>query len=180
VADPLDEDTAHATYEPEQVRDFFAAATRAALVLAEFRAPYRGRATPVNAWWGTLDLAVGLFSGRGADPPSPGLIARNSMDAEEIAVGWWPGDPRHPRAAFYAYAYPGPDSLSEAELEPAAAHWDTTLGEFVLDSNDILATPDPHAAALAFARSFAAHACTVCGWAPALSASLEGRPPPVA
>jgi Family of unknown function (DUF5996) len=91
-----------------------------------------------------------------------------------------PGDPRYPRAAFYAYAHPAPDSLSEARLEPAAARWDTTLGEFVLDWNDILATPDPHAAALVFARSVAAHACTVCGWNPALSGSLEGRPPPVA
>ena len=34
------------------VATYFAAATRAALVLAEYRAPYRGRSTPVNAWWG--------------------------------------------------------------------------------------------------------------------------------
>ncbi len=52
---------------------YFAAATQAALVLAAFRAPYRGRSTPVNAWWGSFDLAVNLFSGRPADPPSDGL-----------------------------------------------------------------------------------------------------------
>ena len=40
---PLDEDTEHATYDPLQVERYFQAATRAALVLAEFRAPYRGR-----------------------------------------------------------------------------------------------------------------------------------------
>ena len=28
-----------------------------------FARPYRGRSTPVNAWWGTFDLAVSLFSG---------------------------------------------------------------------------------------------------------------------
>ena len=55
---------AHAAMTPEQVADYFAAATRAALVLAAFRAPYRGRSTPVNAWWGSFDLAVNLFSGR--------------------------------------------------------------------------------------------------------------------
>ena len=69
-ASPLDEDTEHATYEPEQVADYFAAATQAALVLAAFRAPYRGRSTPVNAWWGSFDLAVSLFSGLPAEPPS--------------------------------------------------------------------------------------------------------------
>src|SRR5215208_7796988 len=61
---PLDQDEDHARYEPDQVAAYLAAATHAALVLAEFRAPYRGRSTPVNAWWGSFDLAVSLFSGR--------------------------------------------------------------------------------------------------------------------
>ena len=59
---PLDEDHEHATYDPDQVATYFDAATRAALVLSEFRAPFRGRSTPVNAWWGTFDLAVHFFS----------------------------------------------------------------------------------------------------------------------
>ena len=50
---PLDEDVEHATYSTGQVAAYFAAATRASLVLAELRAPYRGRSTPVNAWWGS-------------------------------------------------------------------------------------------------------------------------------
>ena len=88
---PLDEDEEHASWDREQVACYLAAATQAALVLAEFRAPYRGRSTPVNAWWGSFDLAVSLFSGASAQPPSDGFIPRNSMDAQEIAVGWWPG-----------------------------------------------------------------------------------------
>src|SRR5664279_2425308 len=64
-------------------------------VLAELRAPYRGRSTPVNAWWGSFDLAVNLFSGKPAKPPSDDFIMRNAMDAEEVAVGWWPGDARY-------------------------------------------------------------------------------------
>src|SRR4051794_16881303 len=59
---PLDEDAKHATYDAQRVEAYFAAATRAALALAAFRAPYRGRSTPVNAWWGSFDLAVNLFS----------------------------------------------------------------------------------------------------------------------
>src|ERR1700735_788908 len=58
----LDEDDEHARYDPEQVSAYFAAATRAALVLATFRAPFRGRSTPVNAWWGSVGFAGGLFS----------------------------------------------------------------------------------------------------------------------
>jgi len=176
---PLDEDTEHAHYDPDEVARYFAAATQAALVLAAYRAPYRGRSTPVNAWWGSFDLAVSLFSGLPADPPTNDFIMRNAMDAQEVAVGWWPGDARYGRAAFYAYAHPAPPGYAGAALSPAAARWDQGLGEYVLDADDIRSGPDPRVAALEFARSAFRHACVACGWDMALAASAEGTPPPV-
>src|SRR5579863_5951230 len=121
---PLDEDAEHATYDPAHVSAYFAAATRAALVLSALRAPYRGRCSPVNAWWGSFDLAVSLFSGRPAEPPSRDFIMRNAMDAEEVAVGWWPGDARYPRCAFYAYAHPAPEGFAGAQLRDGLGRWD--------------------------------------------------------
>ena len=177
---PLDEDEEHATYDTSQVATYFAAATRAALVLAAFRAPYRGRSTPVNAWWGSFDLAVNLFSGEPASPPSDDFIMRNAMDVQEVAVGWWPGDARYGKPAFYAYAHPAPEGFAAATLSPASARWDGALGEYVLDWDDVVASSDPHATALEFARSAFRHACVVCGWDAALPASAEGTPPPVA
>lgn len=176
---PLDEDDEHRRYDTAQVASYFAAATGAALVLAAFRAPYRGRSTPVNAWWGSFDLAVNLFSGLPADPPSKDFIMRNAMDAQEVALGWWPGDARYEKAAFYAYAHPAPDGFANATLSPASARWDSALGEYVLDWDDVRASPDPHAFALDFAHSAFRHACLVCEWDPALTASAEGTPPPV-
>jgi hypothetical protein len=176
---PLDQDDEHATYDAPAVTSYFACATRAALVLAAFRAPYRGRSTPVNAWWGSFDLAVNLFSGAPADPPSPDFIMRNAMDAQEVAVGWWPGDPRYGKAAFYAYAHPAPEGFADAPLSPSSSRWEEALGEYVLDWDDVCSSSDPHTAALEFARSALRHACTVCQWDPALLASAEGRPPPV-
>ena len=175
---PLDEDEEHARYEPDQVSAYFAAATQAALVLAEFRAPFRGRSTPVNAWWGSFDLAVSLFSGLPAEPPSDDFIMRNAMDSQEVAIGWWPGDPNYGKAAFYAYAHPAPPGFEAATLSPAAARWDTALGEYVLD-DDLGPGPTSRAPALQFARSAFQHACLVCGWDPDLSASAEGTPPPI-
>jgi hypothetical protein len=176
---PLDEDDEHATFDRAQIDAYFEAATRAAQVLAAMRAPYRGRSTPVNAWWGSFDLAVGLFSGRQVEPPSNDFIWRNAGNAEYLSVGWWPGDARYPRAAFFAYAYPVPEGLADAALPPDAAHWDTTLGEFILDWDDVRALPDPHAAALDFARAAVRHGCKACGWDPRLAASADGVPPPV-
>jgi Family of unknown function (DUF5996) len=177
---PLDEDREHGTYDTGQVEEYFAAATRAALALAAFRAPFRGRSTPVNAWWGSFDLAVSLFSGEGADPPSGDFIMRNAMDAQEVAIGWWPGDQRYGRAAFYAYAHPAPEGFADGNVSPEPARWHGELGEYVLDWDDVAAAPDPHAAVLEFARSAFRHACLVCDWDPALAASAEGTPPPVA
>jgi hypothetical protein len=176
---PLDEDFDHATYDPAQVADYFAAATQAALVLAALRAPYRGRSTPVNAWWGTFDLAVSLFSGRTADPPTKDFITRNSATAEQIEVGWWPGDARYPHAAFFAFAFPSPDGFDQATVAPAAARWDAEMGEYLLDWDDVRRAGDPRGAAVDFGLSVIRHACTVCSWDPTLAASAQGEPPPL-
>ena len=175
---PLDQDDEHASYDTDAVAAYFAAATQAALVLATVRAPYRGRSTPVNAWWGSFDLAVNLFSGRPADPPASDYIMRNAMDAEEVAIGWWPGDGRYGKAAFYAYAHPAHDGFAGADMSPG--RWDAALGEYVLDWDDVRASADPHATAVDFGRRVFRHACAMCEWDPALAATADGDPPPLA
>jgi hypothetical protein len=176
---PLDQDTEHATYDEGAIARYFGMATRAAQVLAAFRAPWRGRSTPVNAWWGSFDLAVNLFSGDPAAPPSDDFIMRNAMDAQEVAVGWWPGDPKHGGAAFYAYAHPANPNFADGDLGVPGARWDGDLGEYVLEWDDVVAAADPFGLALGFAQSAFRHACATCGWDPALAATAEGTPPPV-
>jgi Family of unknown function (DUF5996) len=176
---PLDEDYEHASYDPDAVGDYFAAATQAALALAEFRAPYRGRSSPVNAWWGSFDLAVFLFSGRPAAPPADDFITRNGADAQLFEVGWWPGDARYPKAAFFAYAYPAPPGFAGGRLSPAGAGWNEALGEYILDWDEVRACADPRGAAVEFAHSAFRHACLVCDWDTELAASADGQPPPV-
>jgi hypothetical protein len=142
---PLDEDEQHATYDPHAVAAYLRAATAAARVLAAFRAPHGARATPVNAWWGSFDLAVSVLAGADADE-------------RELAVGWWPGDPRHPQPAFYAYARPASDAFSQARLDPPQARWDHDLGEHLLAHDAVAVAAEPQAAALAFARAAQMHA----------------------
>lgn len=176
---PLDEDDEHRIYDPEQVTRYSATATAASMALARFRAPFRGRSTPVNAWWGSFDLAVNLFSGQPAAPPSDDFIFRNAMDAQEVAVGWWPGDERYPKAAFYAYAHPPEDGFAGRDLSPVPGAWNDTLGEYVLDHEEAAATADPEKAVVEFCGEIFAHACNVCDWNPALAASAAGSPPPI-
>jgi Family of unknown function (DUF5996) len=104
---------------------------------------------------------------------------RNAMDSQEVAIGWWPGDPRFGDAAFYGYAHPPTEGFPGATIEPAAARWDGELGLYVLDYGDVCASPEPHAVALQFALSVFRPACAVCDWDPELAASAHGTPPPV-
>ena len=113
---------------------------------------------------------MNLFSGLPADPPSPDFIMRNAMDAQEVAVGWWPGDAALPEGGVLRLRAPGAGRLRPRWPCPAG-RWDAALGEYVLDWDDVRAAADPHAAALEFARSAFRHACVVCGWDPALAAS---------
>ena len=149
-------------------------------MLAAFRAPYRGRSTPVNAWWGSFDLAVSLFSGVPANPPSDDFIMRNAMDAQQIEVGWWPGDSRYPKAAFYAYAHPAPPGFARHACHRPAARWEAALGEYMLDWDDVRAQPPiRRRPRLSSPARPSPHACDVCSWDAELTASAEGEPPPV-
>ena len=165
----------------QAVADYFGMATRAAAVLAAFRAPFRGRSTPVNAWWGSFDLAVSLFSGDPATPPSDDFIMRNAMDSQEVAVGWWPGDPKHGGAAFYAYAHPAQPGFAEADLGRrggALGRRARRVRARVGRRGRRPRTPT-RSPSTSPARAFR-HACTTCGWDADLAATAEGTPPPVA
>lgn len=176
---PLDQDDEHRIYDPAQVKAYFEMATAAGMALTRFRAPFRGRSTPLNAWWGSFDLAVNLFSGKPAEPPSEDFIMRNAMDSQEVAVGWWPGDGRYSKPAFYAYAHPAEEGFAGRDLGSVPGHWSAELGEYVLDHDEAAAAGDPEQAVIEFCGEIFSHACHVCDWNPALAASAAGDPPPI-
>ena len=176
---PLDRDDEHHMYDEGHVGQYFAAATQAAIALADVRAPYRGRSSPVNAWWGTFDLAVSLYSGRPVQPPSDDFISRNSATAEQVEVGWWPGDERYAGPACFAFVFPPRDGFAEGTVRPDAAHWNGDLGEYILDWSDVVASDSPKDAVVQFGRSVIAHACEVCDWDPGLASSAQGIPKPL-
>jgi Family of unknown function (DUF5996) len=101
------------------------------------------------------------------------------MDAQEVTVGWWPGDPRHGKAALYAYVHPPPEEVAGGELSPPGARWDAALGEYVLDWDEVCSSSNPHRTALDFARAAFRHACVVSNWDPELAASADRSPPPI-
>jgi hypothetical protein len=162
---PFPDDTTHATYEPAQAARFFQVLSMVDLVLRQHRAGFRGRTTPVHFFWGTFDLALVRYSGRPATPPpGGGVIGRFGGDAEQVCVGWWPGDERLRNAAFFAYAYPKPEGIEQATIAPAGAAWSAEAGEFILPYDTARADSDPRQAILDFARSTYASGAALMGW----------------
>ena len=106
----------------------------------------------MHFFWGGFDLAVTRFSGRRA-PPHPGgipnvgtWVMREAYSHEVSSAGFWPGDPRFPEPAFYAYAYPEPPGFRDVRVRPAAAFYEPALGEFVLPYRAVRASAAARAA----------------------------------
>jgi hypothetical protein len=140
--------------------------------MSGFRTCFLGKASPVHFFWGSFDLAVTRFSGRtaprhpGGVPNLPDAVVREAYSHEVSSAGFWPGGGLAPvdYAAFYAYAYPTPPGFDAARVEPAAAFFDTTLGEFLLPYDEMRKARDPDGALMAFLQSTYAAAADLAKW----------------
>jgi hypothetical protein len=151
---PLNEDTQHNTYEEADVARFWTILSGVDGVLREYRAPFRGRHSLVQFFWGSFDLAYFRFTGRPASaPPGANLLMREGLDAEMICAGFWFGDGRLSEPAFYSYMAPKPDGLERAVIRPASAGWNKDIGEFIMRYEDARATPSPRETIREFLQS---------------------------
>jgi uncharacterized protein DUF5996 len=151
---PFDEDTTHASYDPEYANRFWRILVSTDDVLKEFRSRFIGKSSPVHFFWGSFDLAVTRFSGRRApERKDADVITREAYSHEVISVGFWPGSGDVKDTAFYAYAAPEPGGFSTAKVRPEAAFYHPQLKEFVLMYEDVRRAKSPTAALLDFAQS---------------------------
>ena len=175
VAIPFAKDVALRPYDRDQVRRFAAALLQTQLVFDRFRAGFLGKASPVQFFWGSFDLASARFSGRRSPPYRGGTpphvhphVMHEAYSHELIAAGFWVGNADAPRAEYYAYAMPALGGLAEARIEPAAAAWDPARGEFLLPYDAVRTSVDPHATLLSFLESTYAAAADLAHWDRAL------------
>jgi uncharacterized protein DUF5996 len=170
VADaiPFDADTVHADYDAEAMHRFWLSLVSAHRVLSEFRAGFRGKASPVHFFWGAFDLAVTRFSGRpaprhpGGVPNCPDWVMTEAYCDEVSSCGYWPGGAAE--GVFYSYAYPVPAGFRGEPVTPGAAYYDEQLGEFVLPYAAVREADDPDALLLGFLNSTFDAACRLAGW----------------
>jgi hypothetical protein len=160
---PFPEDTTHASYDPAFAHRFWRVLASIDVVMKEHRAPFRGRTTPVQFFWGTFDLALTRYNGRPAEPHGDNEIMRRSTDAEQICAGWWPGDARVQAPTFFAYTYPQPDGI---EREPG---WNDAMGLIHLPYDEVRTAADPRRTLLDFLERTYEAGARLAGWDSALA-----------
>jgi hypothetical protein len=153
------DDRVHASYDPEFANRFWRVLLRSQEVFSHFRTAFLGKASPVQFFWGSFDLAVTRFSGRRA-PPHPGgiprlsdAVTREAYSHEVSSAGFWPGGGPIDYPAYYSYAYPVPDGFAAMPVRPARASFNKELGEFILPYDAVRTAPDPKQALLDFLQS---------------------------
>lgn len=167
---PFAEQTGPGAYDAEAVHRFWLAMLDVDRVFKLFRTSFLGKVSPVHLFWGSFDLAVTRFSGRGA-PPHPGGIpalpddvTREAYSHEVSSAGFWGGGGGLGFPAFYSYAYPTPDGFSEQPVTPSEASFNSDLGEFLLPYDAVRNANDPDQALLGFLQSTYEAAARLGNW----------------
>ncbi len=162
---PFEEDDFHHAYDADAVHRFHRALLTASSLLAGVRSRFLGKASPVNFYWGSFDLALSFYSGRRApERPDADAITRGSYTHEVISVGFWPGDARLPEPAFYGYSVPQPSGFAQAPLVPEAAQYNEKLGEFILPWARVREEASPSSAVIAFCEGVLDAGASLGGW----------------
>jgi len=124
---PFEQDTAHHSYDPQYANRFWRILVQVERVFTACRCQFIGKASPVQFFWGSFDLAVSRFSGKPAPArDGPGWM-QDAYSHEVISHGFWPGSGPLLEPAFYAYCVPAAiHTFVDSTYERAAtlAHWD--------------------------------------------------------
>ena len=162
------DDTIHDAYDRDAVTRFWRILAATEHVLAEFASRFNGKASPIQLFWHSFDLAHARYSGRPAPiAEDADRVAAEAYSHEVIAFGFWPGDDRRtPYPAFYSYTAPEPDDLARQPLAPTQAEWqDTGNGSLaVLPYDAARISSDPHRTLLDFFESAYLAGARAAGW----------------
>lgn len=170
VADPIPfaEDTKPREYERDTAARFREAIAAMLPVFERFRAGFTGKSSPLHFWWGSFDLAVTRFSGRGAPqhpggvPGLPDRIAREAYSQEVSSAGFWAGGVTDADPFFYSYAYPEPPGFRSRPI--AAGSWSGDWQEFILPYSEVRAADDPGVVLTSFLQTTYEEAADLAHW----------------
>lgn len=166
-ATPFAEDSEHASYDAAAANAFWRQLSSAGRVFAAWRSGFAGKDSPVQLFWGSLDLSCVRYSGRvaPAEPPShvphlPAWVMVEAESRENASAGFWAGG--GDEGAFYAYAFPEPAGYKDGTLP--VGHYDATMGEWLLPYETVRTSADPDHTLLDFLNGTYGLAADLGNW----------------
>lgn len=164
---PFAEDTEHHSYDPEAAHAFWRQLVAVTGVFEYWRAGFAGKDSPVQLFWGSMDLSVVRYSGRvapeweGTPPPScPGWVMREAESRQNASAGFWAGGSAE--GSFYAYANPTPAGYDQGTV--SVGRFDKDLGEWILPYEQVRTSADPEKTLLTFLNETYAIAADLAEW----------------
>jgi hypothetical protein len=164
---PFAQDETHRQFDPSAAETFWRQLVAADQVFQTWRARFGGKSSPVQVFWGSMDLSCVRYSGRsapqwnGEPPPAcPKWVLQEAESRECASAGFWPGGSEE--GSFYAYASPSPKGYTDASL--SVGRFDTTIGEWILDYADVRQSEDPAATLMSFLEETYGLAADLAHW----------------
>jgi hypothetical protein len=165
---PFERDTAPRDYDPQSARRLHDSLQLVVPIFERFRAGFSGKCSPVHFFWGSFDLAVTRFSGRGAPqhpggvPGLPDRITREAYNRQLSSAGFWASGVTQAEPFFYSYAYPEPDGYRGRAL--SAGGWRDEWQEFTLPYEKVRQSADPEAMLTRFLQETYDSAADFADW----------------
>jgi hypothetical protein len=170
ISNPIrfEQDSKHATYDPEYVHRFWQILVQTNRIFTQFRSRFMGKVSPTHFFWGSFDLALTRFSGRTAPkhpgvPSMPDFITHEAYSHEVSSCGFWPGG-SGVEPFFYSYAYPEPEGFKDYQIQPEAAYYHKDIQEFVLPLEALRLSDTPDETLLSFLQSTYEAAAVLGKW----------------
>jgi hypothetical protein len=172
---PLDRDETQPVWVPDDARAWLTVMCSTQAVFDRWRAHFFGR-TGLQLWWGALDLALLLFSGKHVpEPLDRGYLFQYDLDAEMMNAGFYPGDDVN-EPFYYGYIYPEPAACSQIVIAADGTQWSERFREWILPYSIVRAAPSPED----LLRSFLDGVYDTCGRAAHWNrAKYTYKPPPL-
>ena len=172
---PFNQDDQPRPYESDLVNRWWRILLSTQRIMQVFHGRFKGKTQPIGLMWGTLDIREVRYNGK---PTSPGdkadYIRRNAMNEELVEIGWWSGSDAYPKPAFYSFTYPQPKGVEKAQINPVRARWESSMGEFLFDYDDLRKSGNPDKDLLSFFESTYKAGAKCARWEPMLVGS--GKP----
>ena len=164
----FEKDKKHISYDRKFVEDWHQIILQTSFILDKFRTTFRGKSSPVHFFWGSFDINTARFSGKKLPDktnwPKGYRFMQYAENEANFSCGFWPGNEKFPKPAFYSYLYPQPDGCEKIDTGSMISYFDKNLAECILPYEKVRKVKNPNKEILLFFNTTYKAFAKLAGW----------------